>query len=53
MAPPSCIVAVGQPAKRAGYGAIGYGCDAADLANYNQFGPAVFPVEISVSVELA
>ena len=42
-----------QPAKRPGYVAIGYGRDAADVAIYNQFGPAVFPVESRVTVELA
>jgi transglutaminase-like putative cysteine protease len=39
-----------QPVKLAGYVAIGYGRDAADVAIYNQFGPAVFPVEHRVSV---
>jgi hypothetical protein len=31
--------------------AIGYGRDAADVAIYNQFGPAVFPLYQRVSVE--
>ncbi len=39
-----------QPNKRAGYIAIGYGRDAADVAVYNQFGPAVFPVSQQVFV---
>jgi transglutaminase-like putative cysteine protease len=34
-----------------GYIAIGYGRDAADVAIYNQFGPAVFPLSQTVSVE--
>lgn len=39
-----------QLTKEGGYVAIGYGRDAADVAIYNQFGPAVFPVEQKVSV---
>lgn len=35
-----------------GYVAIGFGRDAADVAVYNQFGPAVYPVTQKVSVEL-
>lgn len=35
-----------------GYVAIGYGRDAADVAVYNQFGPALFPAAKRVSVEL-
>ena len=35
----------------AGYVSVGYGRDAADVAVYNQFGPAVFPVEQMVNVE--
>jgi hypothetical protein len=31
----------------------GYGRDVADVAIYNRFGPAVFPVESRVTVELA
>lgn len=34
-----------------GYVAIGYGRDAADVAIYNQFGPAVFPISHKVSVD--
>ena len=34
-----------------GYVAIGYGRDAADVAIYNQFGPAVFPSTYEVQVE--
>jgi transglutaminase-like putative cysteine protease len=41
-----------QQFKRGGYVAIGYGRDAADVAVYNQFGPAVFPIKQEVSVEL-
>lgn len=40
-----------QATKSGGYIAIGYGRDAADVAIYNQFGPAVFPLEQTVSVE--
>ncbi|MFK7831342.1 MAG: transglutaminase domain-containing protein [Congregibacter sp.] len=39
--------------KKGGYVVIGYGRDAADVAIYNQFGPAVFPTHQSVSVELS
>ncbi len=35
-----------------GYVAIGYGRDAADVAVYNQFGPAVYPISQQVTVEL-
>lgn len=41
-----------QPTKCGGYVAIGYGRDAADVAIYNQFGPAVYPIEQLVRVEL-
>lgn len=41
-----------QISKNGGYVAIGYGRDAADVAIYNQFGPAVFPEGQIVSVEL-
>ena len=34
-----------------GYVAIGYGRDAADVAVYNQFGPAVYPTSQKVRVE--
>ena len=37
--------------KRGGYVAIGYGRDAADVAVYNQFGPAVFPFYQRISVK--
>lgn len=40
-----------QPELKSGYVAIGYGRDAADVAIYNQFGPAVFPLLQQVSVE--
>jgi len=40
-----------QATKRGGYVAIGYGRDAADVALYNQFGPALYPLEQRVSVE--
>ena len=42
-------VETGQPR---GYVSIGYGRDAADVAIYNQFGPAVLPVMQNVSVTL-
>lgn len=35
-----------------GYISVGYGRDAADVAVYNQFGPAVYPLLQKVSVEL-
>jgi transglutaminase-like putative cysteine protease len=38
--------------QRSGYIAIGYGRDAADVAVYTQFGPAVYPVVQEVRVEL-
>lgn len=41
-----------QQFKNGGYVAIGYGRDAADVAVYNQFGPAVFPIRQDVSVQL-
>lgn len=34
-----------------GYVVLGYGRDAADVAVYNQFGPATFPTEKTVTVE--
>ncbi|ABD81243.1 transglutaminase-like domain-containing protein [Saccharophagus degradans] len=40
-----------QHTKKGGYIAIGYGRDAADVAIYNQFGPAVIPIEQNVRVE--
>jgi len=40
-----------QAELRGGYVAIGYGRDATDVAVYNQYGPAVYPVEQRVSVE--
>ena len=40
-----------QPYKKSGYVAIGYGRDAADVAIYNQFGPAVYPISQIVCVE--
>jgi transglutaminase-like putative cysteine protease len=40
-----------QKIKTGGYVAIGYGRDAADVAIYNQFGPAVFPSYQQVSVQ--
>ncbi len=40
-----------QSTKKGGYVAIGYGRDAADVAVYNQFGPAVFPMEKNVQVQ--
>lgn len=41
-----------QQFKKGGYVAIGYGRDAADVAVYNQFGPAIFPIEQKVCVQL-
>ena len=41
-----------QAELKGGYVAIGYGRDAADVAVYNQFGPAVYPAEQVVSVQL-
>ncbi len=40
-----------QTVKRGGYVAIGYGRDAADVAVFNQFGPASYPIEQHVSVK--
>ena len=39
-----------QAVKNGGYVAVGYGRDAADVAIYNQFGPALSPVSQRVSV---
>jgi len=41
-----------QAELKGGYVAIGYGRDAADVAVYNQFGPAVYPREQAIRVEL-
>ena len=41
-----------QAQMRGGYVAIGYGRDAADVAVYNQFGPALYPSSQKVYVEL-
>ncbi|APZ43614.1 transglutaminase-like domain-containing protein [Acidihalobacter ferrooxydans] len=41
-----------QPEIGGGYIAIGYGRDAADVAVYTQFGPAVFPLRQTVEVHL-
>ena len=40
-----------QANLRGGYVVLGYGRDAADVAVYNQFGPAVYPTNKSVIVE--
>ncbi len=40
-----------QSELTAGYVAIGYGRDAADVAVYNQFGPSVYPVNQYVQVQ--
>ena len=40
-----------QAHMKGGYVAIGYGRDAADVAIYNQFGPAVYPTVQHVRVE--
>jgi transglutaminase-like putative cysteine protease len=39
-----------QSELRGGYVSIGYGRDAADVAIYNQFGPAVYPVSKNICV---
>ncbi|WP_431688954.1 transglutaminase-like domain-containing protein [Hahella sp. NBU794] len=41
-----------QHSKKGGYVALGYGRDAADVAIYNQFGPAVYPTQQKVCIEL-
>jgi transglutaminase-like putative cysteine protease len=41
-----------QSELRAGYVAIGYGRDAADVAVYNQFGPSVYPMRQYVDVQI-
>ena len=38
--------------RKGGYVTLGYGRDAADVAIFNQYGPAVFPTEQRVSVQL-
>lgn len=40
-----------QPRLKGGYVIVGIGRDAADVALYNQFGPAIYPREQSVWVE--
>jgi transglutaminase-like putative cysteine protease len=40
-----------QPELKGGYVAVGYGRDAADVAVFNQFGPAVYPTAQTVRVE--
>ena len=40
-----------QAKLKGGYVAVGYGRDAADVAIYNQFGPAVYPISQTVRVE--
>ncbi|MGD8925715.1 MAG: transglutaminase family protein [Thioalkalispiraceae bacterium] len=40
-----------QVELKAGYVAIGYGRDAADVAIYNQFGPPVYPISQNVHVD--
>lgn len=39
-----------QSGPRGGYISVGYGRDAADVAIYNQFGPAVYPMSQTVTV---
>ncbi len=39
-----------QHGQKGGYVALGYGRDAADVAVYNQFGPAVYPITQKVTV---
>lgn len=41
-----------QTSLKGGYVVIGYGRDAADVAVFNQFGPASYPVSINVAVDL-
>jgi transglutaminase-like putative cysteine protease len=41
-----------QDELKGGYVAVGYGRDATDVAVFNQFGPAVYPVSQTVSVKL-
>jgi len=41
-----------QTGPKGGYVAVGYGRDAADVAIYNQFGPAAYPTKQEVHVEL-
>lgn len=41
-----------QSFQKGAYVTVGYGRDAADVALYNQFGPAVFPLEQDIQVEL-
>ncbi|WP_455219329.1 transglutaminase-like domain-containing protein, partial [Kaarinaea lacus] len=40
-----------QTDLKGGYVAVGYGRDAADVAVYNQFGPAVYPISRTIDVE--
>lgn len=40
-----------QKELKGGYVVLGYGRDAADVAVYNQFGPAVFPITKKVAVQ--
>jgi transglutaminase-like putative cysteine protease len=40
-----------QAHLKGGYVAVGYGRDAADVAVFNQFGPAVYPTAQTVRVE--
>ncbi len=40
-----------QTEMRGGYVAIGYGRDVADVAVYNQFGPACYPTSQDVRVQ--
>jgi len=41
-----------QKVLKGGYVVMGYGRDAADVAIYNQFGPAVYPMTQNVQVKL-
>ena len=40
-----------QRSLKSGYVSVGYGRDAADVAVYNQFGPAIYPTAKTVSVD--
>lgn len=42
-----------QTGRKGAYVTIGHGRDAADVAIYNQFGPAVYPLKQQISVELS
>ncbi|EQD77014.1 transglutaminase domain-containing protein, partial [mine drainage metagenome] len=41
-----------QPTLKGGRVTVAYGRDAADVAIFNQFGPALYPKEMKVHVEM-